>query len=168
MSSMISNKRILITGGFGFIGSHLVESLIKNNSICIVDNEYRGSNISYLKEKFAKDFKKNIRSKKLDITDQSGLNKIIKDFQPEIIFHLAGIAGVSTVMKNPMKVIDVNLIGSYNLAKSASNVNSVKKIVYTSTSEVYGNLALDCLILINFSIFLNCEIPIAANTSDIL
>lgn len=138
--SVVSNKRILITGGFGFIGSHLVESLIKNNSICIIDNEYRGSNYTYLKKQFSDDFK-NIEYDKIDITDQQKLKHAIKSFKPEIIFHLAGIAGVSTVIKNPMKVIDVNLIGSYNLAKSASDVDSIKKIIYTSTSEVYGNLA---------------------------
>jgi len=138
--TIILNKRILITGGFGFIGSHLVESLIKNNTICIIDNEYRGSNSSYLKKQFPDDFKK-IKYYKLDITDQKKLKSAIKSFKPEIIFHLAGIAGVSTVMKNPMKVIDVNLIGSYNLAKSVSDIPSVKKIIYTSTSEVYGNLA---------------------------
>lgn len=137
---VISNKRILITGGFGFIGSHLVESLVKNNSICIIDNEYRGSNATYLKKEFSQDFK-NIKYNKLDITDEKKLKHVITSFKPEIIFHLAGIAGVSTVMKNPMKVIDVNLIGSYNLAKAVSNVDSVKKIIYTSTSEVYGNLA---------------------------
>jgi dTDP-glucose 4,6-dehydratase len=138
--SIISDKRILITGGFGFIGSHLVESLIKNNKICIIDNEYRGSNSSYLKKQFPEDFKK-IKYNKLDITNQKKLKSAIKSFKPEIIFHLAGIAGVSTVVKNPMKVIDVNLIGSYNLAKSVSDIKSVKKIIYTSTSEVYGNLA---------------------------
>lgn len=138
--SIISNKRILITGGFGFIGSHLVESLIKNNSICIIDNEYRGSNHTYLKKQLSDDFK-NIEYNKINITDQQKLKNAIKSFKPEIIFHLAGIAGVSTVIKNPMKVIDVNLIGSYNLAKSSSNVDSIKKIIYTSTSEVYGNLA---------------------------
>jgi len=54
----LNNKRILITGGSGFVGSHLVESLIKKNSLCIVDNEYRGSNLIYLKKKFVDEFKK--------------------------------------------------------------------------------------------------------------
>jgi len=85
--------------------------------------------------------KKNIKFKKLDITNFKQLSSIIKSFKPQIIFHLAGIAGVSTVTNNPMRVIDVNFIGSYNLAKAVSNVNSVEKIIYTSTSEVYGNLA---------------------------
>jgi len=53
----LKNNRIALTGGSGFVGSYLLESLIKHNKICIIDNEYRGSNISYIKKTYPKEFK---------------------------------------------------------------------------------------------------------------
>jgi len=137
----LKNNRIALTGGSGFVGSYLLESLIKYNKICIIDNEYRGSNISYIKKTYPKEFKKNVQVAQIDIRNKDKLEKILKKFDPQIIFHLAGIAGVNTVISKPLEVIDVNLIGSYNLAIIAPKINSLKKIIYTSTSEVYGPTA---------------------------
>jgi len=134
----LRNKNILITGGSGFIGSYLLELLIDKNQICVIDNEYRGSNIEHVKRTHPKHFKKNVQFINSDITEKNKLVRILKQFKPDLVFHLAGITGVITVLKDPMKVIDVNLIGSYNLAKAISCVDSVKKLVYASTSEVYG------------------------------
>lgn len=134
----LKNKRILITGGSGFVGNHLLESLINNNQICIIDNEYRGSNLIH---------KKNLGSSagidfhKCDIRDKNRLTKILSKFKPEIVFHLAGIAGVSTVYNHPMAVIDVNLLGSYNLGQAILKTGTVEKLIYSSTSEVYGPTA---------------------------
>ena len=137
----LKNKRIVLTGGSGFVGSYLLESLIKNNKICIIDNEYRGSNISYIKKTYPKYFKKNVKVDQIDIRNKNELEKILRKFNPEIIFHLAGIAGVKTVISKPLQVIDVNLIGSYNLAIITPKLKSLKKLIYTSTSEVYGPTA---------------------------
>jgi UDP-glucuronate decarboxylase len=137
----LKNKKILITGGSGFIGSYLLESFLEKNQVCVIDNEYRGSNISLTKKKFPKKFPKNVNFQNIDITNESELLQIFKKFKPEIVFHLAGIAGVSTVLNDPMRVIDVNLIGSYNLAKIIAKIDTVKKIIYASTSEVYGPTA---------------------------
>lgn len=137
----LNNKRILITGGSGFVGSYLLENLIQKNQICIVDNEYRGSNFNYLKKKNSQLFQKNLSFERIDIVDKEKLSDVFSKFEPDIVFHLAGIAGVKTVLKDPLKVINVNLIGSYNLAEIASKSKSVKKIIYSSTSEVYGPTA---------------------------
>lgn len=137
----LSNKRILITGGSGFIGSYLVDNLISKNKICIVDNEYRGSNFDYLEKKNSKLFNKNLNFERIDIVDKEKLSHVFSKFEPDIVFHLAGIAGVKTVLNDPLKVINVNLIGSYNLAEIASKSKSIKKIIYSSTSEVYGPTA---------------------------
>lgn len=135
------DKRILITGGSGFVGSYLLEHLIPKNKICIVDNEYRGSNFNYLKKKNSKLFQKNLGFERIDIVDKEKLSDVFSKFEPDIVFHLAGIAGVKTVLNDPLKVINVNLIGSYNLAEIISKSKSVKKIIYSSTSEVYGPTA---------------------------
>ena len=118
----LKNKKIVITGGSGFIGSYLLTSLIDKNEVCIIDNEYRGSNISYVKKKYSKYFEKNLRLEKSDIRDKEKILEIFKEFQPEIVFHLAAIAGVKTVLNDPLHVIDVNLIGSYNISKIISKI----------------------------------------------
>jgi len=134
----LHDKKIVITGGSGFIGCALFESLLKKNQICIIDNEYHGSNILNVQKKHRKYFEKNVQLIKSDIRRKDKLLEILRDFKPEIVFHLAGITGVRTVMKNPFKVIDVNLNGSYNLAQVLIKVKSIKKLIYSSTSEVYG------------------------------
>ena len=137
---MLKDKRILITGGSGFIGSYILENLINSNDIACFDNSYRGSNIDYLKKKYGKKLEQKIKLIKGDIRDIDLLKKSIKEFKPEIVFHLASLAGVQTIIKNPLETIEVNLFGSYNLI-SAILKSSVKKVIYTSTSEVYGPTA---------------------------
>lgn len=136
--TVLKNKKIIITGGSGFVGSALLEFLLKTNTICVIDNEYRGSNLSILEKKYPKIFSKNVVLEKLDIRDSNQLQDVFQQFKPEVVFHLAGIAGVKTVLENPLEVIDVNLNGSYNIAKVVTESKSVKKVVYSSTSEVYG------------------------------
>jgi len=137
---MIKDKRILITGGTGFIGSYIIENLINSNEIVCFDNSYRGSNINYLKNKYGKKFEQKIKLIQGDIRDVDLLKKSIKEFKPDIAIHLASLAGVQTIINNPFETIQVNLFGSNNLI-SAILKSSVKKVIYTSTSEVYGPTA---------------------------
>jgi len=123
------------------VGSYILDALVQKNEICVIDNEYRGSNLDFLNKKYTINNKKNVRLEKADIRDQKKIAKIIEKFQPEIVFHLAAIAGVKTVLEDPLQVINVNLIASYNMAEIIAKTNSVKKIIYSSTSEVYGPTA---------------------------
>lgn len=135
----LQNKRILITGGSGFVGNHLLESLIDNNQICIIDNEYRGSNLVH--KNLTTNNQPRLNFYKCDIRNKKQLTKVLLKFKPEVVFHLAGIAGVTTVYNHPMAVIDVNLLGSYNLGQAILEVGTVEKLIYSSTSEVYGPTA---------------------------
>jgi dTDP-glucose 4,6-dehydratase len=100
---------------------------------------YRGENIHRLKFEDTERFRR-LKVVRGDVRDRSGLEKAVKDFKPEIVFHLASIAGVRTVITRPLDVIETNVIGTYNLVKAVSEVKP-EKVVYTSTSEVYGQLA---------------------------
>ena len=105
------NKKILITGGAGFIGYHLTKKLLrKNHKILILDNLSRG--------KQDKDFKillknKNVFFKKFDLEKKIS----IKIKEPDYIFHLAGTVGVKEVNKNPYKTFINNIVSSINLFK---------------------------------------------------
>ncbi|MEO8399485.1 MAG: NAD-dependent epimerase/dehydratase family protein [Ignavibacteriaceae bacterium] len=132
----IKNKKILLTGGAGFIGSTLVEKLVDQNEILVYDNFSRDS-IRY----------KNLKSKKLkivkdDVLNFSSLKKQCEDFKPEIVIHLAAIAGIDTVIINPVRTLEVNINGTLNLLKALQKYSSrLERILDFSTSEVLGTYA---------------------------
>lgn len=131
---MITNKKILITGGAGFIGSHLVEVLANNgNEVVVLDNLLRGNKIP------SETFKK-ITFLNEDVTNlDSVLNASIGC---DMIFHFAAILGVDIVADNPMETMETEVVGTQNVVKAALQHN-VSKIIYASTSGVYGHNALE-------------------------
>jgi len=91
---MFSGKRILITGGAGFVGSHITERLMDNCKITLFDNLRRDS-ISAMK------LNKNVRLVKGDVLDPNSLENVVKDV--DVIFHLAAVAGINTVTKSQLQ-----------------------------------------------------------------
>lgn len=129
----IKNKRIFITGGGGFIGSKLAESLGKENDILVYDIFLRDS------LKYKKINKRRFRIIDGDIRDFEKLKKTAEDFRPHIAVHLAAIAGVDTVIKNPIKTMEINIMGTMNFLKSLKkHSNKLERVVNLSTSEVLG------------------------------
>ena len=131
---MIKGKTIFITGGAGFIGSSIVERLVDNNKIIIFDNFLRDS----LKYKNIADHK-NITIIEGDVLNAGHLNKSVMG--SNIIIHLASIAGVDNVLKNPTETMRICLIGSCNIFESAKRLKNLERIIDLSTSEVFGNYA---------------------------
>jgi len=131
---MIKGKTIFITGGAGFIGSSIAERLVDNNKIIIFDNFLRDS----LKYKNIANHK-NITIIEGDVLDAGHLNKSVMG--SNIIIHLASIAGVDNVLKNPTETMRICLLGSCNIFESAKRLKNLKRIIDLSTSEVFGNYA---------------------------
>ena len=124
--------KVLITGGAGFIGSHLAEELLKrDNEVTIVDNLSTGSmeNIEHLKTD--KQFSFNIDT----IMNEDLMKKLIKD--SDIVFHLAAAVGVKYIIDNPLESIEINVKGTEIILELA-NISGKKKVIITSTSEIYG------------------------------
>ena len=132
---MITEKKILLTGGAGFIGTKICNMLHKDNEILIYDNLNRNSiaNTGLLDLQ-------NIILEKGDILDSNHLYKIVNDFKPGIVIHLAAIAGIDTVIKNPLQTMKVNMIGTYNILESIKNLR-IERFIDFSTSEVFGSYA---------------------------
>ena len=126
----IRNKRILVTGGAGFIGSHLVDALYKNNHVIILDNFSSGKkeNISHLEKN------PNVEIITGDIRDKALLYKVTKSI--DIVYHLA-VQCLRVSIKDPESNHEVNATGTLNLCMACLE-NSVKRFVYISSSEVYG------------------------------
>ena len=131
-------KKILVTGADGFIGSHLVEELLKNKNNQITALTYYNSfnSIGWLqdsKQAFAGNKRLKIISG--DICDSNFLLEITKNI--DVVYHLAALVSIPYSYKSPKSFLDTNVIGSYNICASCKT-NKVKKIIFTSTSEVYG------------------------------
>jgi UDP-glucose 4-epimerase len=125
----LADKSILITGGGGFIGSHIMENLAENNRIVVYDTFSRNS-LRYCEKH------PNVKIVRGNILSYERLKKVLKDIN--IVFHLAAIAGIHTVTKSPLMTMQVNLIGTYNVLEAARKSESVERVIYSSTSEVYG------------------------------
>ena len=131
---MLENKTIFITGGAGFIANTLIRHYIEKNKIIVYDNFHRDTLTS---SGIANH--KNLKVIKGDVLDLPLLKEAMKG--AEIVVHAAGIAGIDTVIKNPVKTMQVNMIGTAN-ALAAAQENGIKgRFVDFSTSEVFGSMA---------------------------
>ena len=130
--------KIIITGVAGFIGFNLAKKLLqKKNTIYGIDNLDNYYSVSY-KKKRLKELKKfkNFYFKKIDIIKIN--KKHFKNIKIDTVVHLAAQAGVRYSFNRPAKYIDTNIIGFLNLIKF-SNQKKIKKILYASSSSVYGD-----------------------------
>ena len=119
--------KILVTGGAGFIGTNLINSLKETNEIIVFDNEFRGSFNNFSDKK--------IKLIKGDITKLADWEKIPNDI--ESAYHFAAINGTKYFYEIPDQVINTNVLGTLNFVKKINDSN-VKNIFFASSSEVYG------------------------------
>ena len=120
--------KIIVTGGAGFIGSHLVDYLIeKNHKVVVIDNLLTGRKENLNKE---------ARFYEIDICSSEVL-QIFEDEKPEIVFHLAALPRVPLSVKEPVLTTKVNITGTVNIFKAALDYGT-KRVVFASSSSVYG------------------------------
>ena len=129
-------KKILVTGGGGFIGSHLVETLIKDGHSVKTIVPYNPDNSWGWIDSFEPNIKKNLEIVSGDICDQNLVSKLVKNV--DVIFHLAALISIPYSYVSPRSYISTNIMGTLNLLEASRNSN-VELFVQTSTSEVYGS-----------------------------
>ena len=131
---MAITKKIIITGGAGFIGLNLARQLAQENyNVIIWDNLSRGKYDAYLKNLLRK---KNVKFIKKDLTKKINVKKM----NVSHIFHLAGSVGVSNVNKNPYNSFLNNFLTLKNIVDFNRGLKKQAKLILFSTSEVYSNL----------------------------
>ena len=121
--------RVLVTGGAGFIGSHLADALIaRGDQVVALDNFSTGSTANI------KHITKNFEIIDGDIRNTELINETIKDV--DLVFHMAAALGVNTILESPLESISTNIAGSEVVLNAAANHK--KRILIASTSEIYG------------------------------
>ncbi len=133
---MIKGKHIFITGGAGFISNTLISRLISKNKITIYDN--------FARDTFSKSQhsgNEQIKVIKGDVLDYELLESSFNDV--DLVVHAAAIAGIDTVIKDPVKTMEVNMIGTANVLKVSQKKGITDRFLDFSTSEVFGSLALN-------------------------
>jgi UDP-glucose 4-epimerase len=121
--------RVLVTGGAGFIGSHLADALIaRGDQVVALDNFSTGSTANI------KHITKNFEIIDGDIRNTELINDTIKDV--DLVFHMAAALGVNTILESPLESISTNIAGSEVVLNAAANYK--KRILIASTSEIYG------------------------------
>ena len=124
-------RRVLTTGGCGFIGSHLCEALLeKGHRVQVIDNLSTGSldNVDHLRgdPRFSVTV--------ADILDSPDLDRLVGE--SDVIFHLAAAVGVELIVQDPIRVIETNILGTIAVLKAAARHRC--RTLLASTSEIYG------------------------------
>jgi UDP-glucose 4-epimerase len=131
---VISNKTIFITGGAGFIANTLIKNLIADNRIVAYDNFHRDT----LTDSGFADHP-NLTIVRSDVLDLESLTGAMRG--ANIVIHAAAIAGIDTVIRDPVKTMRVNMIGTANTLEAARINNVTDRLIDFSTSEVFGSMA---------------------------
>jgi UDP-glucuronate 4-epimerase len=136
-SGLFSSMNLLVTGGAGFIGSHLVEALIaRGDTVSVIDNfddfydpAIKRSNLSA--------FSSPVQIHEIDLCDQAAVVVALAKEKPDVIVHLAARAGVRPSVLSPELYLRTNIFGTFNLLEAARQ-NGISRFIFASSSSVYG------------------------------
>jgi len=131
----IKNKKCLVTGADGFIGSHLVEALLEEGANVRAFVFYNSFNSWGWIDSFPESIKNQLEIFPGDVRDPNGVYTAMKDC--EMVFHLAALIGIPFSYHSPDSYVDTNIKGTLNILQAARRLN-IEKVLVTSTSEVYG------------------------------
>ncbi len=128
----LSGKKVLITGGAGFIGAALAERLVERNKVRLFDLGFEGSSIS-LSTAWGHP---NLTLTEGNILDAERVREVTQDI--DVVIHLAAVVGVKNVLTRGRDTIEINFIGTSNLLRALEDRSNLSRVVYFSTSEVFG------------------------------
>ena len=128
-------KKVIVTGGLGFIGSNLINILKKKYFVINIDKVTYASNFKNIDSTI-----KNYKFYKQDINNKIFIKTILKKYNPSIIFNLAAETHVDRSIDGPKKFIESNILGVFNLLELIRNYEKKIKLIHISTDEVYGDI----------------------------
>lgn len=131
----LSNKKVLVTGAGGFIGSHLIEELVKKGCSVRAFVHYNSFNRWGWLDYVDKNIKDSIEVFSGDVRDPNGVKEAMKNI--DVVFHLAALIGIPYSYHSPDTYVDTNIKGTLNILQAAREF-ALEKVIHTSTSETYG------------------------------
>jgi len=123
---MIKNRLIVVTGGAGFIGSHIAEELSKDNEVVVIDNLYSGR---------VENVPENVKFVQADIRDYESIVEIMS--QADYVFHEAALVSVVESVEKPVLTEEINVLGTLNILRALSEGHG--KLIFASSAAVYGD-----------------------------
>jgi len=132
---ILKDKKVLVTGADGFIGSHLIEGLIEEGAIIRAFVYYNSFNSWGWLDTLPEEVLKKIEIFTGDIRDPNGVRTAMAGI--DVVFHLAALIAIPFSYHSPDSYIDTNVKGTLNIVQAAKDLN-VERVLVTSTSEVYG------------------------------
>lgn len=130
------NKRVLVTGGTGFVGAHLVKELVKRGAEVTTTNLLLEPKSYFSQQKLGE----RVAVADIDITNWEAVHDLISKINPEYIFHLAAQALVDVAYYNPLRTLHSNVMGTSNILESTRLIPGVKAIVVASSDKAYGKM----------------------------
>ena len=132
-----AKMKILVTGGAGFIGSHLVQALVNQGHDVSVIDDFNDFYDPRLKWKNLEDVRRSIRLYEADICDKHAVLDTFSQEKPDAVVHLAARAGVQPSVENPERYLQTNVMGTFNLLEAAKQ-QGIERFAFASSSSVYG------------------------------
>lgn len=130
----LKGKKILVTGGAGFIGSHLVSTLIENQAeVFVIDIKIDPKSIFALSNLYKK-----VNYNNIDVTDRNKIDNFFRRFNIDYIFHLAAVASILNSYDDPSTTFQTNIMGTVNVLEGARKRKSLKGIIVASSDKAYG------------------------------
>ncbi len=130
MSKLSKKPKIFITGGLGFIFSHVTEYFVQKGwTVIVADNESEGSHPEIIDGSF--------RYHRIDVSDPAVID-LVRTEAPDYVIHAAAISDVDYSIREPYKTLKANIMANLNMFETCRNLKTLKKFVYVSTDEVYG------------------------------
>ncbi len=136
MESMagLKNKKILVTGGAGFIGSHLVEELVNQGAdVTVIDLKIHPKSVFSVNK-----LKRKVKVKFLDIGRRNNVSRFFQNYTPSYIFHLAAEPIVGKALEEPYKTYETNIMGTINILEEGRKNKKIKGIIVASSDKAYG------------------------------
>lgn len=134
MVNKISGLNIIVTGGTGFIGSHVVKSLLKYKANVIVPY----IKIDYRSPFYLDKLSKKVKTEYLDITNKARVIELYKKYKIDFVIHFAAQTVVTNAYLHPFKTLKTNIMGTVNILEAARNYKSIKGIIVASSDKAYG------------------------------
>ena len=133
-SSILKGKRVLVTGGTGFIGSNLVNVLVQKNAIVLVIDK----NIHHKSLFVEKNLRDKVELQLLNIRKLKRIEDVLLSFKPEYIFHLAAQTIVTQAYNDPLETFESNIMGTINILEASRRMPFIKGVIFASSDKAYG------------------------------